>query len=121
MSSLKSLESAALILLGAMIILSVWGWASGKIDMAKESSLDDRNTSLTCSGLEIDFVDREENSTHTTVYFSSNKNIELLEARFKGRNSSYDTNVTGLKRNQLRAVSGPVPDAEVMIEAPKCK
>lgn len=120
MSSLNSLESIALILLGAAILLSVWGWASAKIDTVKEESGNDRNSSVICSQLEIEFVDRKSNESHTEVYFSSNMNLPLLEAEFGNGNESFAMNLTDIRGNEIRSVTAPLSDAEARISSPRC-
>ncbi|WEL19155.1 hypothetical protein [Candidatus Nanohalococcus occultus] len=120
MASLNQLQTVALVVIGSALLLSVWTWASETVGEQKQVSTENKQTAITCSSLEINQVDTLHNETHTTVFFSTNTDVDALRVRFYG-NGTREVNVTDVSQQSLNEVSVALPEAEAEIYAPSCR
>lgn len=117
----RKLETAALVIIAAMFIAMLWsGLSREAADLQEEASENEKQSSV-CSRLDVTVVDRSSNETHTTVFYSSNIDVDILEVRFSTANMTAVRNVTDVRRSELMESSAPVPDADVSIAYPDCR
>lgn len=104
-----------------MFIAMLWSGLSRNAVNLQEKASENEEQSSICSRLEVTVVDRKSNGTHTTLFYNSNLDLDLLEARFSSGNLTAVRNVTDVRRSELLESSAPISDAEVSVTYPDCR
>lgn len=96
-----------IIIVTGLVLLGLVGWAEDSFAESKNRSLQKQNAAIECSSLKVDFVDRESNSTHETVYLQVNRQVEALLVEFKGSDNATRL-IKNVGKNSVVKVSAPV-------------
>lgn len=109
-----------LFILIALMGLGLYTWANTEIGSTRESSLENQDNAITCSGLSISREDLNSYSNSTEIFFKSNKDLERVNVKFRG---SENVNVTigPLERGELRQASANISNfSSVSLKAASC-
>lgn len=111
MATLLNFQSVVLIVAGAVVMAGMLAWASERLEGLQEGSSEASETLITCSELQVDFVDRTENETHHTVFFQVNRQVEALEVRFNGSSTTAKV-LRDLEKNKIYSASSRMENVE---------
>ena len=100
--TLRQLEVVTLVIIGSVIMLSVWSWSDRTVEQTRQQSNENRDRAVKCSNLNVQEIDRVSDSNTTKVFFKTNIDVDVL------------------RKQTLTEVSAPVGYADVVITAPEC-
>lgn len=100
--------SIALVVVGVLLAYGGYQWADSSFDRVTEKSDEYQNKAIECSSLELEFVSRDSNLTHTTVYVMPNRPIERLYVMFEGESRNVTDVAERVPSGHLERFSAPI-------------
>ena len=120
MGALLDFQSVVMILIGALIFAAALTWTYERFEDLQNETTEASSDLVSCSELNIRFVDQIQNETHYTVYFQSNRPVEELLIEFNGA-SVQSKIVEDIKTNKIHSSTVRMTNVdEINAEAREC-
>lgn len=111
--------TVALAIFIAIVGYGTYNLVSNDVQDIGDSTSDQREQLLECSGLSIEFVQVEEKANSTTVTFRSNRDLNSVKVDFGDSNASGE--VKNISSQQLNSFSAPVSNfSNIFLKADGC-
>lgn len=82
--------------------LALYSWADTSFDQITETSQEEREDSIACAGLQIKLEDITETDNSSTVFFTSNRELDAVYVRAEG-DRNFTRTIESVEREQLRS------------------
>ncbi len=90
------------------LVFAMYTWADDTLERSKNQSLEDQRKAIQCSNVEVRFIDRQFNGTHTTIFVQVNHPVRALLVNFYSRDRNVSRVVNRPEQNSLLRVEAPV-------------
>ncbi|MFB6291875.1 MAG: hypothetical protein ABEI58_00610 [Candidatus Nanohaloarchaea archaeon] len=97
-----------LIIMIAGIGIALFTWAAEGIRSSSKKSLEQQDAAITCSTLDLDFVDRKHNETHYTVFVQSSQSADAVLVHFRSQSRNVSAIIEDPRAGEVRSVSVPL-------------
>ncbi len=97
-----------LILMIAGVGIALFTWAAEGIRTTGEETIEQRDAAITCSTLDLNFVDRRQNETHYTVFIQLSQSAEAALVNFQSETMNVSKVVSEPEAGEVKQVSVPM-------------
>ena len=109
-----------LLVLIAVLGYGMFIWADANVGKANKTSLEDQKNAIVCSNIEVSNEGIQESQNQTTLFFSTNMDVEKLNFEFNGTKIVTKT-LESVERDQLESVSVNITEfSSVSAKVPDC-
>ncbi|MFB6245798.1 MAG: hypothetical protein ABEJ03_05635 [Candidatus Nanohaloarchaea archaeon] len=121
MVSSEQAEVVLLIAVGSALLLGLWTWSSTSVDTISKSSGSEKNRTLRCADIEIDYVNVKTVEDSKTITFQSSKDLESI-AFYSTGDPGRNVTVENVSARDLQEVSTPFRgEGEIFARIPGCR